>query len=89
MKLLKSQCNDFPEYYAEYCINDLGNTGVYNFAGEWWRKAKMPGHASEGRYFRVESLEKDLIENLIANHKKDPHLRIVQKKSARVESVMM
>ena len=63
MKLMKSQCNDFPEFYAEYCIKDLGNTGEYNFAGEWWRKAKMPGHTSEGRYFRIESLEKDLIEN--------------------------
>ena len=60
---MKSQCNDFPEFYAEYCINDLGNTGEYNYAGEWWRKAKMPDHLSKSKYFQLESLEKDLIEN--------------------------
>ena len=47
---MKSQCNDFPEFYAEYSINDLGNAGVYN-------------RLSQSKYFQLESLEKDLIEN--------------------------
>ena len=88
MKLLKSQSNDFPEFYAEYSIKDLGNTGEYNFAGQWWERTKMLGHSSGGRYFRLESLEKDLIENgmthpiIIWAHKREcrtlPHPELPQ-----------
>ena len=52
MKLLKSHRNDFPQHYAEYSLNDLGNDG-----GDPLR------FKCETRAFRLESLEIDIIEN--------------------------
>ena len=52
MKLLKSHRNDFPQYYAEYSLNDLGNT-----TGDPLR------FECETRAFRLESLDIDIRAN--------------------------
>ena len=52
MKLLKSHRNDFPHYYAEYSLNDLGND-----SGDPLR------FECETRAFRLESLEIDIKAN--------------------------
>ena len=56
MKVLKSHCNDFPEYYGEYCLEDLNNC-------EDPLRDKMDQRDLEIRTFRLESLEIDIVEN--------------------------
>ena len=51
MKLLKAHRNDFPEYYGEYCIEDLNNCD------------NPLRFDCETRMFRVESLEIDIKAN--------------------------
>ena len=54
MNLLKSHHNDFPEYYAEYSLNDLGNNVDYQMVAYQF---------GERRAWQLESLEIDIKEN--------------------------
>ena len=65
MKLLKSQRNDFPEYYAEYSLNDLGNDGSDPLrSGDITDPRPGPRPEVGGESLvRLESLEIDIIEN--------------------------
>jgi len=62
MKLLKSQRNDFPQYYAEYSLNDLGNDGSDPLRSGDITDPR-PGPRCETRDFRLESLDIDIKEN--------------------------
>jgi len=55
MKLLKSHCNDFPEYYGEYCLQDLNNCADP-------LRDKTDQRELEIRTFQLESLEIDILE---------------------------
>ena len=65
---------------------DKNKTSTYKFYQYWLNISDEDAF----NYIKIFTfLEKDLIENLIANHKKDPHLRIVQKKLAEEVTIMV
>tara|TARA_B100000401_G_C52659629_1_gene649501 strand:+ start:60 stop:905 length:846 start_codon:yes stop_codon:yes gene_type:complete len=65
---------------------DKNKTSIYKFYQYWLNISDEDAF----NYIKIFTfLEKDLIENLIANHKKDPHLRIVQKKLAEEVTIMV
>ena len=65
---------------------DKNKTSTYKFYQYWLNISDKDAF----NYIKIFTfLEKDLIENLIANHKKDPHLRIVQKKLAEEVTIMV
>ena len=65
---------------------DKNKTSTYKFY-QYWLNISDEDALNYIKIFTF--LEKDLIENLIANHKKDPHLRIVQKKLAEEVTIMV
>ena len=65
---------------------DKNKTSIYKFYQYWLNISDEDAF----NYIKIFTfLEKDLIENLISNHKKDPHLRIVQKKLAEEVTIMV
>ena len=65
---------------------DKNKTSTYKFYQYWLNISDEDAF----NYIKIFTfLEKDLIENLISNHKKDPHLRIVQKKLAEEVTIMV
>ena len=65
---------------------DKNKTSTYKFYQYWLNISDEDAF----NYIKIFTfLEKDLIGNLIANHKKDPHLRIVQKKLAEEVTIMV
>ena len=65
---------------------DKNKTSTYKFYQYWLNISDEDAF----NYIKIFTfLEKDLIENLIANHKKDPHLRIVQKKLAEEVTIIV
>ena len=65
---------------------DKNKTSTYKFYQYWLNISDEDAF----NYIKIFTfLEKDFIENLIANHKKDPHLRIVQKKLAEEVTIMV
>ena len=65
---------------------DKNKTSTYKFYQYWLNISDQEAFI----YIKIFTfLEKDLIENLISNHKKDPHLRIVQKKLADEVTIMV
>ena len=65
---------------------DKNKTSTYKFYQYWLNISDEDAF----NYIKIFTfLEKDLIENFIANHKKDPHLRIVQKKLAEEVTIMV
>ena len=65
---------------------DKNKTSTYKFYQYWLNISDEDAF----NYIKIFTfLEKDLIENLIVNHKKDPHLRIVQKKLAEEVTIMV
>ena len=65
---------------------DKNKTSTYKFYQYWLNISDEDAF----NYIKIFTfLEKDLIENLISNHKKEPHLRIVQKKIAEEVTIMV
>ena len=65
---------------------DKNKTSTYKFYQYWLNISDEDAF----NYIKIFTfLEKDVIGNLIANHKKDPHLRIVQKKLAEEVTIMV
>ena len=65
---------------------DKNKTSTYKFYQYWLNISDEDAF----NYIKIFTfLEKDFIGNLIANHKKDPHLRIVQKKLAEEVTIMV
>ena len=65
---------------------DKNKTSIYKFYQYWLNISDEDAF----NYIKIFTfLEKDLIENLISNHKKEPHLRIVQKKIAEEVTIMV